>query len=506
MCAMGTKGLLHTQREQLHNMNLYDTSRSTLDELFTLITQDPKFGEPRLSAVRVSLLESFLHYYELIRDQSAQDVKSFQEVASAQMHIAQIDQLVGSPDVAVWQYQKALDLYEALLARTPGITVYEDQLISILAGLGETIVSKNEQPGAAQGYLERAQSMLEARLATQNRPGTQRRELIRVLQALAEVERNQGNVEKAKKIWVRVIQLANDLDSDGTARNSDKISLATAKMALGRLLVSDSSTMAEGISTLRQAIQLRETITHEYPDRTDQVYLLGLELGELAGLYQSSNQIALAIETQNHSKALLEQLNGQFPNVPQYETCLYLALDQLSRLHNSHGEITLALKSSQQAQVILQRLVAQFPRNSAFQIDLARCYCFLGRLQQYQSDSAQALVSFQLAVDLLEGCPRLDAENYYELAINLAHCIALMRAKTETTVAEGEVRPRSSTDVRCEIYARRAVTALGEAFARGLTNLSTYEHDPGLDPLRQRPDFQKFLEELHTKPKPHNNK
>jgi hypothetical protein len=81
-----------------------------------------------------------------------------------------------------------------------------------------------------------------------------------------------------------------------------------------------------------------------------------------------------------------------------------------------------------------------------------------------------------------------------------------MRAKTEATVAEGEVQPKSSTDVRCEIYAKRAVTALGEAFARGLTNLSTYEHDSGLDPLRYRPDFQKLLEELHYKPKSHNSR
>jgi hypothetical protein len=168
----------------------------------------------------------------------------------------------------------------------------------------------------------------------------------------------------------------------------------------------------------------------------------------------------------------------------------------MSRLYNSQGETKLALERSEQAKGVLERLIVQHPQDSSFQIDLSRCYSFLGRLHQHEGAVDKALTSFQRSVDLLESCQHLDAENRYQLAVNLARCIALIGGDSQVGLSEGESGLGAVDRVRRQVYGNRAVAALDQAFHSGLTKFELYETDPELNPLRKRPDFQKLLEEM----------
>ncbi len=55
---------------------------------------------------------------------------------------------------------------------------------------------------------------------------------------------------------------------------------------------------------------------------------------------------------------------------------------------------------------------------------------------------------------------------------------------------------RGSTAAERESHARRAVAALRRAVAAGYNELGQIRHDPILDPLRSRRDFQDLMMDL----------
>ena len=470
--------------------------RRALDDMFDQINEEHRFDEPGLGSVRTSLLDALLRYYESARDQSGSSRESMAEAARAQSRIARIIRLTGSPEVAAWQYENALERYEELNARTPRSSLDKDEMTQVLIDLGEVKLAIDGQQARARADLEKAISLLEAEMTSPSKPADRRRELARALQCLADLDRIQGNLEQARAGWARVIQIATDLVAEDPRSTSNKILLATAQIGLGRILIADASTLAQGISSLNRGIEVRQRIINEHHDRTDQVYRLALDLIELAGLYQTTGQLDRAMEIEGRSLALIEQLDRRFPETADFQTHLYLAYDRMSRLSNSQGETKAALEKSEQARVILERLVAQFPGNPAFRIDLSRSYSFIGRLLQHEGAYGDAFRSFQRAVDTLESCSRLDAENHYQLAVNLSHCISLIGASAETSPPEDESKLSPGDRVRRQVYGKRAVISLSQAIAGGLANLEVYQADPELDPLRDRPDFQKLLDEL----------
>ena len=247
---------------------------------------------------------------------------------------------------------------------------------------------------------------------------------------------------------------------------------------------------------MKQGVELRQQIVRDWPDRTDQIHRLAVELNELATLYQATGQVKPAIETELRSLTLWEQLDRRFSKNELFQTNLYLACDNMSRLLNMQDETKEALGWSECARVVLEQLVAQFPKKAAYKIDLSRCYSFLGRLHQHEENFADALTFFQQAVDVLESCSKLDAEDRYQLAVNLSRCLSLVGASSETGLPEDDAKLAPGERLRRKLYGNRAVAILGQAVKEGLTNPERIQSDPELNPLRGRPDFQKLLDEL----------
>jgi eukaryotic-like serine/threonine-protein kinase len=501
---LATVGLFRARHDRNRAVALHFWAQRALDDMFDQINEEHRFDEPGLGSVRTSLLDPLLRYYESARDQSGSSRESMAEAAKAQSRIARIIRLTGSPEVAAWQYENALERYEELNARTPRSSLDKDEMTQVLIDLGEVKLAIDGQQARARADLEKAISLLEAEMTSPSKPADRRRELARALRCLADLDRIQGNLEQARAGWARVIQIATDLVAEDPRSTSNKILLATAQIGLGRILTADASTFAQGISSLNRGIEIRQRIINEHHDRTDQVYRLALDLIELAGLYQTTGQLDRAMEIEGRSLDLIKQLDRRFPETADFQTHLYLAYDRISRLSNSQGETKAALEKSEQARAILERLVAQFPGNPAFRIDLSRSYSFIGRLLQHEGAYADAFRSFQRAVDTLESCSQLDAENHHQLAVNLSHCISLIGASAEISPPEDESKLSPGDRVRRQVYGKRAVISLNQAIAGGLVNLEVYQADPELDPLRDRPDFQKLLDELvrRSKDKP----
>ncbi len=104
-------------------------------------------------------------------------------------------------------------------------------------------------------------------------------------------------------------------------------------------------------------------------------------------------------------------------------------------------------------------------------------------------------------MDILESLPNLDPASSDQLAINLAACVSLIGAGPDVAAPEDEARLSPADRLRRQVYGTRAVAALRRAVAGGFLKLEALQAEPDLDSLRDRPDFQKLLEELAEKGK-----
>ncbi|MGC8641940.1 MAG: protein kinase domain-containing protein [Isosphaeraceae bacterium] len=499
--AAATISMIQARRVANRATVLHHAARRSLDDLFVQIDREHRFDEPGLSVVRGALLESLLPYYETLRDRPGTDIESLHEAAVAQARIARIDRLTRPPDVAAWQYENALERYQILTAKAPGSSQVEDELIRVLIDLGEIKFATDGPQGVARQLFYQALHLLKAWPAAQPQPASRRQEQARVLRDIAELECAVGHLDQGRIAWNSVIRIASELISENPGNVPDRMTLATAKVGLGLVLTTDPTTFARGISTLNQGIELRQKIVDQHPNRMNQVDQLAVELGNLASVHQAARQFEAARKAEERSLALIEKLNQRFPETADFQTKLYLAYDRMSRLSNSEGDTKAAIEWSERARAILEHLVAKPPGNPVYQVDLSRCYSFLGRLRQYAGAYAKALESFQRAVDLLESCSHLNSENRYQLAVNLSHSLALIGVSPGEPPSDDESKLSPGDRARRQVYGKRAVETLKEAVAGGFANPELYKTDPELDPLRARPDFQKFLQELDQKAK-----
>ncbi len=361
-------GLSRARRERDRAATSFQIARNAVDELFTRIDEQRQFEALGLQPVRATLLENLLRYYENILDLRGNDPGAGARAlaAEAQHRIARIDHLIGLPDVAAWQLERAIDRYEELIAHDPGAARYQDDLASLLDELGEVLLSMEGRGTAALPFLERAQSLLEAELAAGPKATARRRELARVLGNLAEVERAANLPDRARANLTRAIGILDDLIAANPQKVDDRIALASAQIALGRVLSTSPETFEQAIAALTKGIDLRQAITREHPDRLDQVHELALDLGELAATEQKAGRLEAAVQSENQALELFEQLDRRFPDMVSFQTALYLAYDMAGQLRSQQGEMKLALRLAGQTRTVLERLVAQHPRELVF--------------------------------------------------------------------------------------------------------------------------------------------
>ncbi len=491
--------LRRAHRERDRAEASFQISRKAVDNLFTQIDVLPQFGALGLEPLRATLLENLLRYYENILDLRGNDPGARELVADAQRRIARGDHLIGLPDVAAWQLQRAVERYEDLIVHEPGETRYQDELATILDEIGEILISTEGRNTDALPFLKRAQGLLEAGLAPEPKTTSRHRELARVLSHLAEAEVVADHPDRAQAALRQAIGILDELVIANPQKEDIQITLASAQIALGRVLSANPANLDHAITAFARGIDLRETITREHPERFDQVHELALDLGELAAVEQQAGGLEFAIQHENQAMERLEQLDRRFPEMVSYQRALYVAYDRAAHIRSQQGEIKAALKLAGQAQTVLERLLVQHARELVYQVDLSRCHSFIGRLLYGSRRFADAFRAFQRAVDLLESVPQLDPANSYQLAVNLALCISLIGAGPTSPPPDDDAELGPADQLRRQVYGTRAVAALSQAIAGGIATLDMCQSDADLDSLRNRLDFQKLLKDMAEK-------
>jgi non-specific serine/threonine protein kinase/serine/threonine-protein kinase len=487
-------GLARARRARARADAAYETARGAVDDLFARVDREAVLAAPDLVPARTALLESFLRYYEQAGSQSGDHLEDRLESARARRRVGRIYELMSLPEVASWQYEEAIEAFNALEAEAPGSLPAEERA-ALLGDLGELLRVQPSRRAQARAVLDQARGLLETGLTTKS-PPLVRRTLARVLGSLAALEHDEGHAEQAADRWRQSVEINRELASAKSPAVEDRIALAESTIGLGRALAMTPATAGQGVEDMVRGAELRQAIVQTYPQRADQALELARDWRELATLNQSLGQTDRAIEDAGRAIEQLEQLDRRFPETVAYQSGLYLAYDTLSRLLALSNQSKPALERSNQARAVLEQLVDQHPKDRTFRMDLARCQNLIGRLQQRRRAYREALQSFERAVDLLESTPGLDGENHYQLAVNLALAIALIGATEDMPPPDDESTLSPADRLRRQVYGKRAVAAIEQALAQGFGSPELYRTDADLDALRDRPDFQKLLQGL----------
>ena len=491
-----SSGLVLTRRERDRAEESSRQARQAVDQFFTRVSEDRLLNQPGLLPLRKSLLEDAQRFYQEFLEHRGDDPSLRAELAEACSRIARIIGEIGSPTQAIPAFQKAVTLWESLLATHPGNADQSDGLARTLNEMGMVLMRLEGRRDDALAALRRAESLLEPLISTDPGTGSRRRELSLVLLNIAQIQSEQGQTQEAIETLQKVLESQARLAAENPKDLDPRITMARAHGLLGQLLTLQPDKSEPALESYQKAVEYREEVVRERPELADQTYLLAMDLGDLNVTQQMTGKLDSALKSLHKALEILEQLNRRYPGILNYQGGLANTYNLMSDLNRRRGEPSESLAYAEKARAILNRLVAEHPKDVYSRIDLGKTYNNIGRLHQQSGDPAEALRSFQRVVDLYEGLPDLDPRNSYNLSCNLALCIPLIGAENGTQGTLVADKLSKGDRFRREKYGDRAIQLLRRAIQGGFLNRELLETDADLNALRQRADFQDLINEV----------
>ena len=231
-----TTGLIRARRERDRAEESFRQARQAVDQYFTHVSEERLLNQPGLHPLRKVLLQDAQRFYQDFLNQRGGDPTLRAELANAHAHVAKITSLTGSASQAVLQYERAVALGESLVASQPRNRRYQENLARTLNELGVVLMFLDGRGDAALRTFRRAQDLIEPLAAVDPQSVSLRHELGLILQNIAQIERDQGQPEKAIKSIQRSLAIESRLATEDPHALDPQISMATAYGILAQIL------------------------------------------------------------------------------------------------------------------------------------------------------------------------------------------------------------------------------------------------------------------------------
>ncbi len=488
-----------------------DRTRQALDSMTSSVTGDSLATQQEISDEQKKFLAEVLTYYQEFAGEKADDEASRARTAEAAYRVGFIEGRLGRTTEAAAAWRKALDGYAKLVADSPAVPLFRQNLAAshmnleiLLAGLGNRLEAEEQH-------------------------------------------------RKALAIQAKLV-------SDFPAVPLYRKNLATGGISLGNLLAGLGK-WSEAEEQFRKALAIERKLAAEFPGTPEYRSDLARSLGNLGLLLAGLGKRPEAEEQYRNALAIDQKLADEFPAVPDYRYSLARSHDKLGILLAGLGDGPEAEEHYRNALAIREKLVSEFPTVPEYRVDLGGSYCNFGILVTNSGEPGESLAWFEKAIRILtvvyEQDRRLvevktflrnshwgralaydrlrnftEAIKNWDKAIELSPIAeqpgfrasrAAMRlkagqmAEAVAEVAEltknGAGPAASLYDFACfyaiasgksadkkQEYADRAMDLLQRAVKAGYSDAAHMAEDPDLDPIRGREDFKTMIEELVAKP------
>ncbi len=339
--------------------------------------------------------------------------------------------------------QKCFDLLRKLVDENPGVDEHRALFAKACASLGETRRAQG-QTAEAEKELRKALAILEE--LNRKEPINEQRlqDLAWVLYQIATLQGEKGDAVAALATCERAHDIHERLVKNHPKQPSFLLAELFTREGMQLLEVqADQSPPGDLVLAQLQVAREREELAEKTPDQHQWQYAAALGYVRAAELQRRAGQFGTAVPSLGKAVAILEKLQQAQPEHYECRRLLAEALAERSRAKWRLGAAEDSRQGARQAVALLEKLVQDEP---AYRYDLAR-----------------------------------------------------HRTWCAFTLGLGRKPLKPEDGVEADYLANAAVEDLRQAIKNGFDNLHQLETDDALEPLRERPDFGKLLEELRAR-------
>jgi serine/threonine protein kinase/tetratricopeptide (TPR) repeat protein len=376
---------------------------------------------------------------------------------------------LGKRDQALREYEQARDIELKLVERFPEVPVYQEFLASNYDGLGSLF---NE---------------------------------------LGDSENARTQLEKALDIGRKLVEKLPD-------KPEYQLELATTHHNLGVLL--------EGLKRLEQAYteyghvrDMLHKLSEQFPSVPEYQSRLASVLMDVGRVFTVLGQLDEALAEYQKSMGVRRKLANRFPTVPQYQVELGASYSDFGVVLQEKGKPAESLEWFEKAIITLAPLVAANSRDLSAKDALRNCHAARAVSLDHLRKYSEAIKEWAIAMEL-------SPENE-QFKVRAGRVMAFVRVgRVDEAIADvAEVTaPAANTSGsykwnagqwydftrvyalasakvadKKKAYADRAMELLHKAVQAGYKDAAHMAKDSDLDPLRDREDFKKLMEELKKK-------
>jgi serine/threonine-protein kinase len=386
-------------------------AREAIDECYNVAYKDPLFQGPRMEKARNLLLRKTLRFYKNFRAQRPEDQVLQHEEALQWARVGTIECVLGRNDDGRQAYERARQLYQALVQTHPEVPEFQQDLASthnnlgiLLEGLGQRAAALTEYEQARSLRLKLVQALPELH-AYQNELARTHHNLGGLLMDLGQRAAALTEYEQARSLRLKLVQAHPELPEY-------QQDLASTHDSLGNLL-STQGQRAEAVTEFRQARTLEQKLIAAHPELPAYQQSLAYTQNNLGKLLADLGQRAAAVKEFQQARTLLLKLVTAHPDLPVYQQDLASTHNNLGALLAAQGQRAEALTEYQQARTLLLELVQAHPEVPAYQQHLARMQTNLGVLLEGLGRRAEAVKECKqartLLLELVQAHPELPA-------------------------------------------------------------------------------------------------
>jgi serine/threonine protein kinase len=374
---------------------------NTVDELFTLVSEETLLNQPGMQPVREKLLTKAKEAYERFSQQRANDPTVEFELARAFFRLGTVAAMLRSPDEALKPYAKAREIQERLLAQLPNDPRRIEALGDTVNFMGRARASLQDLDEALSDFGEAVK--LRARLADIDRAnGEYQRVLANTYMNIGLIRGTKQEYASARQDFEeaqRIRHAALDTNPDPELSARLRRDLAQGYFGLATLEM-DERHPATAEKHFRRAADLFARLAEENPDDLECQKNLALVDRALGDVLPDIDE---ARQHYEDARSRLKQLAEQNPKVDEYRTEWAGVLANLFTLELRAERKDAARKALEQAREILARLAAESPAVPRYQSNLADTLRELASLQLAASESGAAIESMHEALRLIRG-------------------------------------------------------------------------------------------------------
>lgn len=329
---------------------------------------------PGSTAVREKLVRDSLDYLDRLSKQAGQDRSLRREIAAAYLKVADVQGQPNFPNLghateAMQGYQKALGLWENIVAAEPSDTEAISKLATVHSRIGELLRDKGDLKVAVEHH-RKAIALMEPLFARNDATPEIRETLALCYTTLADVLGNPvlvnvGDFAGAMENYERGLKIRDQLVAEDSTSVEKRKWAAVSHQRIGAMLDSRKD-YSGAFEHFQQAREIDEGLLKEDPISTFKQRALALDYQYLSITAWNAEQVAQARDYQEQDLRLAQELVARDPNNAAIKITLATGYIRMLYMVGRGGDLAGAHEYERKMRQLMDPLIARDPTNVGY--------------------------------------------------------------------------------------------------------------------------------------------